>query len=47
MPPGMPFLNQEMTRPLLADGVVRYVGEAIVAIVAETPAPGPMRPSWS
>jgi carbon-monoxide dehydrogenase large subunit len=38
MPPGMPFLNQAMTRPLLADGVVRYVGEAVVVIVAETPA---------
>ena len=40
MPPGMPLLNQEMLRPLLAYGVVRYVGEAIVAIVAETPGAG-------
>jgi carbon-monoxide dehydrogenase large subunit len=40
MPPGMAFLNQAMTRPLLADGVVRYVGEAVVVIVAETPAAG-------
>ncbi|MGA2209499.1 MAG: xanthine dehydrogenase family protein molybdopterin-binding subunit [Acidimicrobiales bacterium] len=38
MPPGMAFLNQAMTRPLLADGVVRYVGEAVVVIVAENPA---------
>jgi len=38
MPPGMAFLNQAMTRPVLADGVVRYVGEPIVAIVAESPA---------
>jgi len=38
MPPGMVFLNQEMTRPVLASGVVRYVGEPVVAIVAETAA---------
>jgi carbon-monoxide dehydrogenase large subunit len=40
MPPGMPFLNQEMTRPLLANGVVRYVGEPVAVIVAETQAAG-------
>ena len=27
-----------MTRPLLADGRVRFVGEPVVAVVAETPA---------
>jgi carbon-monoxide dehydrogenase large subunit len=32
----MGFLNQDMKRPLLADGRVRYVGEAIAAVVAET-----------
>jgi carbon-monoxide dehydrogenase large subunit len=32
----MGFLNQAMKRPLLADGVVRYVGEPVVAIVAES-----------
>ncbi|MGD0081844.1 MAG: xanthine dehydrogenase family protein molybdopterin-binding subunit [Acidimicrobiales bacterium] len=37
MPPGMAFLNQAMTRPVLASGVVRYVGEPVVAIVAESP----------
>jgi carbon-monoxide dehydrogenase large subunit len=40
MPPGMAFLNQEMTRPLLADGTVRFVGEPVVAIVSETQAQG-------
>jgi carbon-monoxide dehydrogenase large subunit len=40
MPPGMPMLNQDMTRPLLASGVVRYVGEPVVVIVAESAAAG-------
>jgi carbon-monoxide dehydrogenase large subunit len=40
MPPGMAFLSQEMTRPLLADGVVRYVGEPVVVIVAESASAG-------
>ena len=47
MPPGMAFLNQEMTRPLLANGVVRYVGEPVIAIVAETQAAAPTPPSSS
>ncbi len=38
MPPSMAFLNQAMARPLLASGVVRYVGEAVVAVVAESAA---------
>ena len=39
-PPGMAMLNQDMTRTLLASGVVRYVGEPIVAIVSETRSQG-------
>ena len=40
MPPGMAFLNPLMTRPLLASGVVRFVGEPVVAIASETAAQG-------
>jgi aerobic carbon-monoxide dehydrogenase large subunit len=36
LPPPAPTLNQQMTRPLLADGVVRFVGEPVAAIVSET-----------
>jgi len=36
LPPGMPMLNQDMTRPVLAEGVVRFVGEPIVVIAADT-----------
>jgi carbon-monoxide dehydrogenase large subunit len=37
LPPEVPgMLNERMARPLLADGVVRFVGEAVVAVVAET-----------
>ena len=32
----MGFLNQAMKRSFLADGVVRYVGEPVIAIVAES-----------
>ncbi|MGQ0831325.1 MAG: xanthine dehydrogenase family protein molybdopterin-binding subunit [Microthrixaceae bacterium] len=35
LPPAMPLFNAAMTRPLLADGVVRFVGEPIAAIVSE------------
>jgi len=35
MTPTIPMLDQTMTRPFLADGVVRFAGEAIVAIVTE------------
>ena len=35
-PPSMGFLNQQMRRPMLARDVVRFVGEPIAAIVAET-----------
>jgi carbon-monoxide dehydrogenase large subunit len=40
MLPAMAFLNQAMTRPLLAEGVVRYVGEPVLVIVAESAAAG-------
>lgn len=39
-PPAMPMFNKAMTRPRLAQGVVRYVGEPIVAIASETKAAG-------
>ncbi len=35
-PPVNPAFPEAMARPLLADGVVRFVGEPIVAIVSET-----------
>src|SRR3990170_6502890 len=38
--PMMPFMNQAMLRPMLAHGTVRFVGEPIVAILAETPSAG-------
>jgi aerobic carbon-monoxide dehydrogenase large subunit len=40
VPLAMPLLNAEMTRPWLADGLVRFVGEPVVAIVSETPEAG-------
>ncbi len=36
LPPEMPMFNAAMVRPLLADGAVRFVGEAVAAVVAET-----------
>ena len=36
MPPGAPFVNPAMSRPWLADGVVRYVGDLVAAVVAES-----------
>jgi len=36
IPPVMPMIEQSMARPVLADGVVRFVGEPVVAVVAET-----------
>src|SRR5918992_1565964 len=38
--PASPFLNQQMPRPLLANDVVRFVGEPVAAIVSETRAQG-------
>ncbi len=40
-PPEMPIFPKEMARPFLARGVVRYVGEPIVAIVTEERGQGP------
>ena len=36
MPPSMGMLNQAMPQPYLAQDIVRYVGEPIAAVVAET-----------
>jgi carbon-monoxide dehydrogenase large subunit len=36
MPPGAPFANPAMVRPWLARGVVRFVGDMVAAVVAET-----------
>jgi carbon-monoxide dehydrogenase large subunit len=35
-PPGAPFANPAMVRPLLAKGKVRFVGDMVAAVVAET-----------
>jgi carbon-monoxide dehydrogenase large subunit len=35
LPPALPLLNPLMTRPFLADGVVRYVGEPVAVVVTE------------
>src|SRR5713101_6559203 len=35
VPPIMPILNQKMAQPLLATGVVRYVGEPVAVVVTE------------
>jgi carbon-monoxide dehydrogenase large subunit len=35
-PPSMPMINQAMGQPALSTGVVRYVGEPVAAVVAET-----------
>lgn len=35
---GMPLIDPKFNRPPLADGVVRFVGEPVVAVVAETAA---------
>ncbi|MGH9303412.1 MAG: xanthine dehydrogenase family protein molybdopterin-binding subunit [Acidimicrobiales bacterium] len=40
MLPGIAFLNQAMTRPVLASGVVRFVGEPVAMIVSETASSG-------
>jgi carbon-monoxide dehydrogenase large subunit len=33
--PTIPMINQQMARPFLADGVVRFVGESVAAVVTE------------
>ncbi len=40
VPPIMPMLNQKMAQPLLATGVVRYVGEPVAVVVTERPGQG-------
>jgi carbon-monoxide dehydrogenase large subunit len=40
LPAGSPMYNAAMTRPLLADGVVRFVGEPVAVIVSERPEQG-------
>jgi carbon-monoxide dehydrogenase large subunit len=40
LPPASPMFNAAMTRPLLAEGVVRFVGEPVAAIVTERPEQG-------
>ena len=35
MTPTIPMLDQTMTRPFLADGVVRFVGDLVAAVVTE------------
>src|SRR3712207_8327707 len=35
LPPEAPVLNQRMTTPLLADGVVRFVGEPVAVVAAD------------
>ena len=38
--PPSPMFNAAMTRPMLADGVVRFVGEPVAVIVSERPEQG-------
>jgi carbon-monoxide dehydrogenase large subunit len=38
--PMMPAMNQAMAQPLLADGVVRFVGEPVAMVVTEEPYQG-------
>jgi carbon-monoxide dehydrogenase large subunit len=40
IPPSVPLLNQDMARPVLADGVVRFVGEPVAVVISETRAEG-------
>jgi carbon-monoxide dehydrogenase large subunit len=36
LPPRLPMMNKAMVRPMLAEEVVRFVGEPVVAVVART-----------
>ena len=38
LPPRLPMMTKAMVRPMLADGVVRFVGEAVAVVIAETTA---------
>ncbi len=41
LPPPLVFINQEMTRPMLATDIVRFVGEPVAAILTEERYQGP------
>jgi aerobic carbon-monoxide dehydrogenase large subunit len=36
VPPELPMINPQMSRPLLCDGKVRFVGDLVAAVVAES-----------
>jgi aerobic carbon-monoxide dehydrogenase large subunit len=38
LPPRLPIMNKAMVRPMLANGVVRFVGEPVAVIIAESAA---------
>ncbi len=38
LPPRLPMMNKAMVRPMLAEGVVRFVGEPVAVVIATTPA---------
>ncbi len=38
LPPRLPMMNKAMVRPMLADGVVRFVGEPVAVVLAESAA---------
>ncbi len=38
LPPRLPMMNRAMLRPMLADGVVRFVGEPVAVVIATTAA---------
>lgn len=37
LPPRLPIMNKAMVRPMLADGVVRFVGEPVAVVLATSP----------
>src|SRR3954452_10065313 len=41
LPPAMPMINPAMSRPILAKGTVRFVGEPVAAVVTEEKYQGP------
>ncbi len=38
LPPRLPMMNKAMVRPMLADSVVRFVGEPVAVVIAESAA---------
>ena len=36
LPPRLPMMNQKMVRPMMAQGVVRFVGEPVAVVLAES-----------